>query len=151
MECDAFETLFLQSTPTREEFDHARRVLEVVDAATFTAAALRAVQRSGPDPTRMPAFGSSMWFRRGRSQQLGWKFLVAAPREHSFRQVTWWLTTDGQWLESDQSFQRSALQMTNTAPFELDRARLGQLLGSRSSRVASWLDSPGGRLNLGVE
>ncbi len=87
----------------------------------------------------------------GSSRRSGWQFLVAAPQEHSYRQVMWWLTTDGQWLQSDQSFQRSAFQMTNTAPFELNPARLEQLLSSRSSRVDTWLTKPRGRLNAGVE
>ena len=147
----AFETLFLHTSPVPDQIAEARRVLSAIDGATLTSAALRVLQRSGPKPTRVPTPGSTMWFRRDRSRRTGWQFLVAAPQEHSYRQVTWWLTTDGQWLQSDQSFQRSAFQMTNTAPFELNRAQLEQLLGSRSSRVATWLTKPRGRLNAGVE
>lgn len=64
--------------------------------------------------------------------------------------MTWWLATDGEWLESDQSFQRSAFQLTNTSTIVLTRTRLDQLLRSRAARVATWLDKPKGRLNAGV-
>ena len=147
----AFETLFLNTSPTPDQIADARRVLSNLDGAAFTSAAMRVLPRSGPKPTRVPTPGSTMWFRRDRSRRSGWQFLVAAPQEHSYRQVTWWLTTDGLWLQADQSFQRSAFQMTNTAPIELNRARLEQLLSSRSSRVNTWLTKPRGRLNAGVE
>lgn len=147
----AFETLSLHTSPVPDQISEARRVLSAIDGAAFTSAALRVLPRPGPKPTRVPTPGSTMWFRLDRSRRSGWKFLVAAPQEHSYRQVTWWLTTDGEWLQSDQSFQRSAFQMTNTAPFELNRAGLEQLLRSRASRVNTWLTGPRGHLSAGVE
>lgn len=147
----AFETLFLDRSPDRSRFDEAYRTLSSVEGDAFTDVALEILPRCGPKPSKLPSKGSVIWFRRDRSTRLGWKFLVAAPVEHSYRQTTWWLATDGEWLETDQSFQRSAFQLTNTTAVEFTRKRLDQLLRSRATRVATWMNNPKGHLNPGVE
>lgn len=147
----AFETLFCDRSPDPAQIADARRVLSSVDGKSFTSAAIQVLRRTGPKPSKVPTPGSTMWFSRDRSRRSGWQFLVANQTDHNYRQTTWWLATDGHWLMSDQSFQRSAFQVTNTAPFDMTRERLRQLISSRSSRVATWLDKPRGRLNTGVE
>jgi len=147
----AFEKLFCDQSPNPAQIADARSVLSSVDGRTFTSAAMQVLRRTGLKPSSIPTRGSKMWFSRDRSRSSGWKFLVAIQTDHSYRQTTWWLSTDGQWLISDQSFQSSVFQMTNTASFDMTSERLGQLISSRSSRVATWLDKPRGRLNMGVK